>query len=70
MILDDMKRLNKQINSSDVNIRIKGKKEAKELGFAVVPINGKDEVMPTKKLIQRLYDMNEFDAIETLEQRG
>lgn len=69
-IIKEKERLNKMINSKDLDIRIKAKKEAKELGFAVIPVSNKYEVVPTKKLIGELHDMHEFNAIETLEQRG
>ena len=69
VILDknDMTRL---VNDTDIDIRIKVKEAARKVGYAIVPCNGRDEVIPTKRLIQRLHDEHEFDAIEALEQRG
>lgn len=69
VVLDknDMTRL---VNDTDIDVRIKVKEAAKKAGYAIVPVNGRDEVIPTKKLIGKLHDMHEFDAIEALEQRG
>ena len=69
VILDknDMTRL---INSNDIDVRIKVKEAARKAGYAIVPCNGKNEIMPTKRLIQKLHDEHEFDALETLELRG
>ena len=69
VILDknDMTRL---VNSNDIDVRIKVKEAARKAGYAVVPCNGRAEVIPTKKLIDKLYNEHEFNAIQTLEQRG
>lgn len=69
VVLDknDMTRL---VNDADIDVRIKVKEAAKKAGYAVIPCNGRDEVIPTKKLIDKLYQTHEFDAIEALEQRG
>jgi hypothetical protein len=64
---NDMTRL---VNGNDIDVRIKVKEAARKAGYAVIPCNGRDEVIPTKKLIDKLYKMNAFDAIEILEQRG
>jgi hypothetical protein len=60
----------KLVNDNDIDVRIKVKEAARKAGYAVIPCNGRDEVIPTKKLIDKLYKMNAFDAIEILEQRG
>ena len=64
---NDMTRL---VNDTDIDVRIKVKEAARKVGYAIVPCNGKNEVIPTKRLIQRLHDEHEFDAIEALEQKG
>ena len=67
VILDknDMTRL---VNDADSDVRIKVKEAARKAGYAIVACNGKDEVMPTKRLIQKLHDEHEFNALEALEQ--
>lgn len=63
----DKNGMTKLVNDIDIDVRIKVKEAAKRAGYAIVPVNGRDEVMPTKRLIQRLHDEHEFDALETLE---
>jgi hypothetical protein len=58
------------VNSNDIDVRIKVKEAARKAGYAVIPCNGRDEVIATKKLIDELYRMHEYDAIDALEQRG
>ena len=38
------------VNSEDIDVRIKAKKLAKELGYAVIPCNGRYEIMPTRRM--------------------
>lgn len=66
----DKNNMTKLVNDTDIDVRIKVKEAARKADYAIVPVNGRDEVMPTKRLIQKLHDEHEFDAIEALEQRG
>ena len=54
-IIKEKERLNKLINSSDLDVRIKARKEAKELGFALVFVNNRYELMLTKRIIMKYY---------------
>ena len=54
-IIEKKKELNKLINSSDIDVRIKARKEAKELGFACVLVNNRYELMLTKTIIMKFY---------------
>ena len=38
------------VNSEDIDVRIEAKKLAKELGYAVIPCNGRYEIMPTRRV--------------------
>lgn len=69
-ILDTKKRLNALVNSDDLEIRIKAKREAKELGFAIVPVNNRYEVVPTKRMLMKFYYAGRTDLIEAIDQRG
>lgn len=62
-IIKEKERLNKLINSSDLDVRIKAKKEAKELGFVVIPVNNKYEVMPTKAMLMKFYYAGNIDTM-------
>lgn len=64
------KRLNALVNSGDLEIRIKAKKEARELGFAIVPVNDRYEVIPTKKMLMQFYYAGRTDLIEAIDERG
>lgn len=69
-ILHEKERLNKQINSSDLDVRIRAKKEAKELGFAIIPTSNGYEVVPTKKMLMKFYYAGRTDLIEAIDERG
>ena len=64
------KKLNALVNSDDLEIRVKAKREAKELGFAVIPVNDRYEVIPTKAMLMKFYYAGRTDLIETIDQRG
>lgn len=63
-------RLNKLINSADLDVRISAKKEAREMGFAIVPINNRYEVVPTKRMLMKFYYAGRTDLIEAIDERG
>ena len=68
--INTKERLNKQVNSSDLDIRIKAKREARKLGFAVIPVNDRYEVIPTKKMLMQFYYAGRTDLIEAIDERG
>lgn len=69
-ITHEKERLTKMVNSDDLEVRIEGKRKAKELGFAIIPVNDKYEVVPTKKMLMQFYYAGRTDLIEAIDERG
>ena len=69
-IIHEKERLTKMVNSDDLVVRIEGKKKAKELGFAIVPVNNRYEVIPTKAMLMKFYYAGRTDLIEAIDERG